>query len=179
MARAAPPEAGDVWTWIAIDAESKLVISWLVSTGRGAGIAERFLSDVRWRLRNRVQITTDGWLAYSEAIERVFGSEVDYAHDIGYGTKRIIKGDPDPARISTTYVERHNLTTRMSLRRFARFSNGFSKRIANHAHAVSLYLTWYNFCRPHLSLGSYRTPAMAAGLTEYPYDMMWLASLLE
>ena len=162
-----------------MDTDSKLVITWDVSTERGLEVSIPFMADLRSRIPGRVQITTDGLLSYADAVERVFGSDADYAQDIGFGDKRVIQGDPDPARISTTYVERHNLTTRMSLRRFARRSNGHSKRIANHAYAVAMYLTWFNFCRLHMSLPPLTTPAMASGLAEFPHDMLWLASLVE
>lgn len=201
---------GDVWTWVAIDADTKLVPSFLVGerTSRDAYV---FLTDLRDRLRpGRVQITTDGHQPYLRVIEPLFGSDrVDFAmlHKI-YGTPtvteassearysppkctgidiRIISGDPDPARISTSYVERQNLTMRMGMRRFTRLTNGFSKKIENHAHAVSLHFFWYNFGRVHQSLtikregqaGIKRTPAMAAGVAEHPWSVTQVAQLLD
>jgi IS1 family transposase len=192
---------GDVWTWTAIDPDTKLVPSWLIGW-RGDGEAEYFLRDLASRLTNRVQITTDGHPAYPDAIERAFGPNVDYAQLIKeYGvehsedqsptarryspnkvtgeTVRIINGDPDPERISTSYVERNNLTMRMQMRRFTRLTNGFSKKVENHAAQVSLHFMFYNFGRPHGSLGKNRTPAMAAGVANHVWTVQEIAELIE
>jgi IS1 family transposase len=203
------PGYGDVWTWVAIDAETKLVPSFLVGE-RTARDAYVFLSDLRDRLRpGRVQITTDGHQPYLTVIEPLFGSDrVDFAmlHKI-YGAPvgqqttearyspptctgidiRVITGDPDPDHISTSYVERQNLTMRMGMRRFTRLTNGFSKKVENHAHAVSLHFFWYNFGRVHQSLrvklpnGKYaqRTPAMAAEIARFPWSVTQVAQLLD
>lgn len=183
-AKDAPAEAGDVWTWTAIDADTKLIVSYLVG-GRDADYAMEFMDDLRARLANRVQITTDGHRAYLEAVEGAFGGDVDYAQLVKvYGQapegqrrysplecvgayKRIVEGNPDMAHASTSYVERQNLTMRMSMRRFTRLTNGFSKKYENHVHALALYFMHYNFCRIHKSLKV--TPAMAAGVT----DTLW------
>ena len=193
------PGFGDVWTWVAIDADTKLVPSWLVGerTGHDAYI---FLADLKTRLKNRVQLTTDGHRPYLMVVEPLFGADgIDFAmlHKI-YGSsgraddeqryspavcsgvdKRVICGDPDDARISTSYVERQNLTMRMGMRRFTRLTNGFSKKIENLTHAVSLHYMHYNFARPHASLGKRTTPAMAAGVAEYPWTTWDIAHLLD
>lgn len=196
---AAPTEAGDVWTWTGIDADSKLIVSWHVSLGRDSGEAIELMDDLRSRLAGRVQLTTDGLRAYLEAVEGAFGGDVDYAQLVKlYGDapkedsrryspvecvgarKEEVTGNPDWAHISTSYVERHNLTMRMSMRRFTRLTNGFSKKLENHCHMLALYFVHYNFCRPHKSVSKpYRaTPAMAAGLTDQVYDMAWLLDLV-
>ena len=193
-AKAAPADAGDVWTWTAIDADSKLAVSWLVG-GRDAGYATEFMNDVAERLSNRVQLTTDGHRAYLEAIESAFGADVDYAQLIKLygaspeGEKRYspaectgirlntVTGDPDPKHVSTSYVERQNLTMRMSMRRFTRLTNAFSKKVENHEHAVALHFMHYNFVRIHKTLRV--TPAMAAGVTERLWDMSDIVELIE
>lgn len=195
-AKSAPEEAGDVWTWTAIDADSKLIVSYLVG-GRDGGYAMDFMLDVASRLENRVQLTTDGHKAYLEAAEAAFGGDVDYAQliklygmPVGQGNERryspvecvgtrmeAVTGAPDVAHISTSYVERQNLTMRMCMRRFTRLTNGFSKKLANHIHMLSLYFVHYNFCRIHKSLKV--TPAMEAGLTDTAHDMEWLVSLID
>jgi IS1 family transposase len=192
---------GDVWTWTAIDADTKLVASWLVGW-RGEPEAVDFLMDLRERLTNRIQLTTDGHVAYAGAVERVFGTNIDYAQMIKqYGVEhsedasptarryspnkvtgsevRIVTGDPDPDLISTSYVERNNLTMRMSMRRFTRLTNGFSKKVENHAAMVSLHFMFYNFARPHSSLGKNRTPAMAAGVADHVWTVQEIAALLD
>ena len=195
-ADAAPDGAGDVWTWTALDSDSKLILSWFVSPGRDSGYAIELMDDLRARLANRVQLTTDGHRAYLEAVEGAFGGDVDYAQLVKlYGAtgldeqrryspakyngsqKRPIAGDPNPRDISTSHVERHNLTTRMSLRRFTRLTNAFSKNIENHCHALALYFTWYNWMRSHSTLK--QTPAMAAGLANHPYGWDWMIGLMD
>ena len=199
---AAPEEAGDVWTWTAIDSDSKLLISWLVSNSRDGESALEIMDDLRARTEGRFQLTTDGLNAYPEAVEGAFGGDVDFAQLIKiYAAappedarryspaecvdtrKEVIVGDPDERLISTSHVERHNLTMRMSMHRFTRLTNAFSKKFENHCYAQALYFTYYNFCRPHTTLtklaGGYRTtPAMAAGLTDRVYDMAWLSALV-
>lgn len=187
-------KAGDVWTWVAIDADSKLVPSWRIGK-RDSQTANEFISDLASRLKNRVQITSDGFRPYLEAIEGAFGASVDYAmlvkiygEDIE-GQKRYspaecvgakktkIIGDPDLCCISTSFVERQNLTLRMSIRRFTRLSNGFSKKIENHAHSIALHYAYYNLCRIHKSLRV--TPAMAAGVTDRVWKIDDIVNLVE
>ncbi len=185
-AKAAPDGAGDVWTWTAIDAESKLMVSYFVGD-RGAESAMILMDDLRARLANRVQLTTDGHRAYLEAVEVAFGADVDYAQLVklygeqgGKGSEvryspaectgirnRRVEGNPDIAHVSTSHVERMNLSIRMQNRRFTRLTNAFSKKLDNHIHALALYFAFYNFCRIHKSLKV--TPAMAAGIT----DRLW------
>lgn len=193
-AKAAPEEAGDVWTWTALDADSKLIISYLVG-GRDAGYANEFMEDVAGRLANRVQLTTDGHKAYLEAVDGAFGSDVDYAMLVKlYGPtpspagryspaectgikKSTVEGKPDKAHVSTSYVERQNLTMRMSMRRFTRLTNAFSKKAENHAHLVALYTTWYNFVRMHKTLKC--SPAMAAKLSATLWSMEDVVALID
>ena len=183
-AKAAPEDAGDVWTWVGIDADSKLAISWWVGD-RGGETAKVFMDDLASRLADRVQLTSDGHKAYLQAVEEAFGGDVDYAQLVKMygqtpegqrrysppecvGCQRIgIEGKPDPKHISTSFVERQNLTMRMSMRRFTRLTNAFSKKVENHTHAVALHFMYYNFCRIHKTLRV--TPAMAAGVT----DRLW------
>lgn len=192
---------GDVWTWTAIDADTKLVPSWLVGR-RDNRDCYTFLADLKSRIRGRVQLTTDGLASYLAVIEPLFGADrVDYAQIIKmyegdpenerrYSPatctgidKRVITGEPDQALISTSYVERQNLTMRMGMRRFTRLTNAFSKKVENHAHAVSLHFMWYNFGRPHITLskkaGRPTTPAMAAGVAHYPWSGFQIAQLLD
>ncbi len=199
---AAPEEAGDVWTWTAIDSDSKLLISWMVSNARDGATALELMDDLRARTTGRFQLTTDGLNAYPEAVEGAFGGDVDFAQLIKvYASappeearryspaecidtrKEVVVGDPDERLISTSYVERHNLTMRMSMRRFTRLTNAFSKKFENHCYAQALYFTYYNFCRPHTTLtkaaGGYRTtPAMAAGLADRAHDIRWLSEMI-
>jgi IS1 family transposase len=170
---------GDVWTFCAIDAETKLVPSWLVGS-RDAGSATELMQDLARRLVGKIQLTTDGHRMYLSAVEDAFGGDVDYAmlNKIYASTqdehryspaectgceKKAIQGDPDPKHVSTSYVERQNLTMRMSMRRFTRLTNAHSKKVENHAAACSVHFFHYNFARPHMTLKG-RTPAMAAGV---------------
>ncbi len=183
-AKAAPEGAGDVWTWTAIDADTKLIVSYFVGDRSGDSAIE-LMDDLRDRIANRVQITTDGHRAYVEAVEGAFGGDVDYAQLVKLygptitapgryspaectGIKKIRReGNPDIAHVSTSFVERQNLTMRMSMRRFTRLTNGFSKKLENHVHALALYFAFYNFVRIHKTLRM--SPAMAAGIT----DRLW------
>ncbi len=174
---------GDVWTWTGIDADSKLIVSYLIGN-RGAGSAHAFMQDLASRISTRIQLTTDGHRVYAQAVEDAFGSDIDYAMLVkiygmpsDYTESRyspatcigcrtgILSGNPDPKHISTSYVERQNLSMRMGMRRFTRLTNGFSKKIENHGHMVALYFMHYNFCRIHKTLRV--TPAMEAGLTDH------------
>jgi len=187
--------AGDMWTWTALDADSKLIVSYLVG-GRGGDYALAFMDDVAARLANRVQMTTDGHKAYLEAVEGAFGCDVDYAQLVKiYGNspdnfkgryspaectgikKTPIEGEPDEAHVSTSYVERMNLNIRMGNRRFTRLTNAFSKKVDNHLHMLSLYFCHYNFCRIHKTLRV--TPAMEAGISDTVRDMEWIVGLIE
>ena len=186
---------GDTWTWIALDADTKLAVNWIVGD-RSAATAYVFMQDTANRLAHRCQLTTDGLKAYLEAVEGAFGSEIDYAQLIKlYGPdtdpdhrysppvcvgieKKLITGNPDPAHVSTSYSERHNLTIRMSNRRFTRLTNAFSKKVENLAASVSLNLMYYNFCRPHMTLKGI-TPAMAAGLAFHRWEVMEIVALIE
>jgi IS1 family transposase len=192
--KAAPEVAGDTWTWTALEADTKLIVSWLVG-GRDAEYADAFMQDVADRLANRVQLTTDGHKAYLEAVEGAFGADVDYAQLVKlYGEspeaqkryspaecigcrKQPVSGGPDPKHISTSYVERQNLTMRMQMRRFTRLTNAFSKKVENHIHMVALYTVWYNFVRIHKTLRM--SPAMAAGLSPTLWSMENVAALID
>jgi len=189
---------GDVWTWVALDPDTKLVATWLVGR-RDAVDAVDFITDLAPRLRNRVQITTDGHTPYLQAMEVAFGKDVDYAMLVKeYGndpneprrfgppvvlseTVKVISGNPDETLISTSYVERQNLTMRMGMRRFTRLTNGFSKKVENHAASVALHFMYMNFARPHKSLANPypRTPAMAAGLADHIWTCEEIAALLD
>lgn len=185
-AKAAPDNSGDVWTWTGIDADSKLIVSWLVG-GRDAEYAHTFMHDLAERLDGRVQLTTDGHKAYINAVEGAFGAGVDYAQLVkiyGEGPKsperkyspsefvcaqqRPVEGKPDPNHVSTSYVERSNLTMRMAVRRYTRLTNAFSKKFENHMHMVAIYTVFYNWLRIHKTLKV--TPAMEAGLTERVWE---------
>jgi len=194
FAKAAPEEARDLWTWVAIDAETKLVPSWRIGDRSGETAIE-FVCDLSKRLASRVQITSDGLRSYVEAIEAGFGADVDYAqliklygetpHPAGrYSPAQIQEtktycctGKPDPRHISTSYLERQNLTMRMSMRRFTRLTNGFSKKAANHAHSVAIHFMHYNFVRIHQSLRV--TPAMASGVTPKLWSLTDMARVIE
>jgi IS1 family transposase len=189
-------EAGDVWTWVGLDADTKLVVSYHVG-GRGPDDAAEFMRDLASRLRSRVQLTTDGHSPYMLAVPSAFGDDIDYAMLVKlYGSPSRVEqrrysparltaidrqpriGDPDPDHISTSYVERQNLTMRMGMRRFTRLTNGFSKKVENHVAAISLHFFHYNFCRPHQTLGRGVTPAMAAGVTDHRWTLSELVGLL-
>jgi len=183
---------GDVWTYVAIDADTKLVPCWLVGL-RTANYAYQFINDLAKRLSNRVQLTTDGHRKYLDAVDDVFGNNIDYAMVVKlYGSEpdtekryspskclgaevRVIKGDPDRSQISTSFVERQNLTMRMNMRRFTRLTNGFSKKVENLKWAVALHFMYYNFGRVHKTLGV--TPAMAAGVSDHVWTLEEIASL--
>jgi IS1 family transposase len=188
---------GDVWTFTALCADTKLVPSWLVGE-RTSDDAEVFLTDLASRMANRIQLSTDGHVVYEGTVGPSFHHQVDWAQiqkiyasggEVGkyspptcMGTKRrVLKGDPDPDRISTSYVERQNLTMRMGMRRFTRLTNGFSKKVENLAHAVSLHYMFYNFARPHATLRERypRTPAMAAGVADHVWSLEEIAALLD
>lgn len=186
--------AGDCWTWTAIDADTKLIISYALGD-RGASTAHFFMQDLAARTTNRFQLTTDGHRVYADAVEDAFGGDVDYAMLVKiYGASSditesryspatcigcrtgVLSGTPDPDHISTSYVERQNLSMRMGMRRFTRLTNGFSKKVENHGHMVALYFMHYNFCRIHKTLRV--TPAMEAGLTDHVWSIDELISLI-
>jgi IS1 family transposase len=186
-AKAAPGGSGDAWTWTALDADSKLIVSYFVGDRSGQS-AIALMDDLRSRLRNRVQLTTDGHRAYLEAVEGAFGGDVDYAQLVKlYGEvpgaakgryspaecigsrKEPVEGNPNPKHISTSYVERQNLNMRMGMRRFTRLTNGFSKKVENHCHMIALYTMFYNFIRIHKTLKM--SPAMAAGVSARLWSM--------
>jgi IS1 family transposase len=185
---------GDVWTWTGIDAESKVMIAWHVGT-RDADAAHAFMMDLANRLANRVQLTSDGHNAYLDAVDGAFGTMVDYAMLVKlYGTtpeaekryspavclgtrRSVIHGNPDPAHISTSYVERSNLTIRMSNRRFTRLTNAFSKKLANHKHMLAIFFVYYNFARIHQTLRV--TPAMQAGISDHVWSLEEIAALAD
>jgi len=193
-AKKAPEGAGDTWTWTGLDADSKLIISWLVGN-RDAVYASAFVNDLASRLKNRIQLTSDGLKLYIDAVEDAFGVDVDYAQLVKlYGASgenetryspakclgcipNEVTGNPDPKHISTSYVERQNLTMRMHMRRFTRLTNAFSKKFENHVHMVALYTVFYNWTKIHKTLRV--TPAMAAGLTERVWDMAEVVALLD
>jgi IS1 family transposase len=185
---------GSVWTWTALDADTKLICSWMIGN-RGAEAAYEFMQDLAPRLANRVQLTTDGHSVYVDAVENAFGAEIDYAMLVKiYGEtaeaekryspaecigaqKRPVTGNPDAKHISTSYVERQNLTMRMHMRRFTRLTNGFSKKLDNHVAAVSLHFMHYNFVRIHQTLKV--TPAMAAGVTDRLWEVTDIVALVD
>ncbi|MGO8868603.1 MAG: IS1 family transposase [Alphaproteobacteria bacterium] len=193
-AKAAPEIAGDIWTWTGLDSDSKLIVSWLVSD-RSSMAAITLMDDLRSRLDGRVQLTTDGHSAYLEAVEGAFGGDVDYAMLVKlYGEspeaekryspaqcigarKTAIEGNPDPDHISTSYVERHNLSMRTFMRRFTRLALGFSKKFENHCHMVALYTIWYNFVKMHKTLKM--TPALAADVTDRLWSVEDIVALID
>jgi IS1 family transposase len=194
-AKAAPDHAGDTWTWTALDADSKMVVSYFVG-GRDGECAMWFMDDLRTRLANRVQLTSDGHKAYLEAVEGAFGADIDYAMLVKiYGSspesakgryspaectgikKTRVEGKPEMEYVSTSYVERQNLTMRMHMRRFTRLTNGFSKKIEQHANAVALHFMYYNFVKIHSTLRM--TPAMAAGVTDKLWEVSDIVALIE
>ena len=185
---------GDAWTWVAIDTETKLVPCWFVGP-RDAQSAWRFIHDLKGRLANRVQLTTDGNKAYVNAIDNAFKCDIDFAQLVKiYGDvppehvryspgkfkgakKTVMTGGPDEKHISTSYIERQNLTMRMNMRRFTRLTNGHSKKLENHACAIGLFYFHYNLCRVHASLKT--TPAMAAGITDRVWKLADIADMLD
>jgi IS1 family transposase len=189
---------GDVWTWTALDADSKLIVCWYVG-GRAHEDAAAFMTDLSERVRDRIQLTTDGHGAYPNAVGLAFRHNIDFAQlvktyaadrsgharyspPVYTGARvRVDRGDPDPARISTSYVERQNLTMRMGMRRFTRLTNGFSKKLDNHMAAIALHFLHYNFVRPHTTLANPypRTPAMAAGVADHVWSLREIVGLLD
>lgn len=187
-------EAGDIWTWTAIDADTKLVPCWHVGN-RDSESATLFIDDLASRIKGHVQLTTDGHKPYIKAIKNAFEDDIDYARLIKiYGTKQdpenryspskyiestisVVQGNPDEDHICTSHVERQNLTMRMSMRRFTRLTNGFSKKIENHMHAISLHYMHYNFCRIHKTLRV--TPAMEAGIADSVYGLDFIIKLID
>jgi len=190
-------QAGDIWTWTAICSDSKVVPCWHVG-GRDAEAANEFISDLAGRLANRIQLTTDGYKVYVDAVDDAFGQDIDYAMLVKlYGgtdgqkhaekkyspnrfkaaRKTLVNGNPDKAHVSTSHVERQNLTMRMSMRRFTRLTNGFSKKIENHMHAISLHYMYYNFGRIHQTLRV--TPAMEAGISDHVWTLEEIAVLAD
>jgi IS1 family transposase len=198
------PGYGDIWTWVALDADSKLAASWLVGE-RTVEDCWTFMEDLKSRLAGRIQLSTDGHQSYVAPVGLTFRGDIDWAQiqktyrsdpsgerryspPVCTGIKtRVLKGDPDPSRISTSYVERQNLTMRMGMRRFTRLTNGFSKKIDNHIAAVAIHFMHYNFARPHSSLSIAqedgpavkRTPAMAAGVADHIWTLTEIAALLD
>lgn len=187
-------KAGDMWTWIAFDPDTKLVISWLVA-GREKNAAIGLMEDLKNRITNRIQLTTDGLLFYKEAVENAFHGNVDFARldkvykyehrgerryspsKTVYITKQNVFGSPDPDYVSTSLIERQNLTMRMCMRRFTRLTNGFSKKFIYHKYAVALHFVYYNFCRIHSTIRV--TPAMEAGLTNDILEIEQLVKLAD
>ena len=189
---------GDLWTWTALDADSKLIVCWYVGS-RQHEDAEAFIADLSERVRDRIQLTTDGLAAYPNAVGLAFGRNIDFAQLVKQYTSpregqaryspavctgirvRVDRGNPDPDRISTSYVERQNLTMRMNMRRFTRLTNGFSKKLDNHMAAIALHFAYYNFVRPHTTLANPypRTPAMAAGVADHVWTLTEIAALLD
>jgi len=188
------PHVGDVWTWAAIDADSKLIPCWIVGARDGVS-ARMFVSDLASRLADRVQLTSDGLGAYLKAVEHAFRGDVDYAqlvkvyNETSEGqkryspaecigcTKNVVVGYPDPEHVSTSYIERANLSMRMGMRRFTRLTNAFSKKIENHAASVALYFMYYNFARVHKTLRC--SPAMAAGVDNRLWEIKDIVSMIE
>src|SRR6185312_199712 len=197
-AKAAPAGAGNVWTWTALDAESKLIVSWAVG-GRDAGTARDVMEDLQSRVKTRMQLTTDGLRLYLDAVQEAFGADgIDYAQLVKIygaapgagderryspaeciGAKKVrVDGEPEAKHVSTSFVERQNLNMRMGMRRFTRLTNAFSKKVENHCHALSLYFMFYNFVRQHKSLNKL-TPAMAAGISDRLWSMGDIVALAD
>jgi IS1 family transposase len=196
-AKAAPAGAGNVWTWTALDADTKLIVTWNVG-GRDADAAMTIMEDLRDRIKTRMQLTTDGLRVYVEAVQETFGVDgIDYAQLVKIygsvpgkgderryspaeclGAKKVpVEGEPDAKHISTSYVERQNLNMRMGMRRFTRLTNAFSKKLENHCHALAIYFVFYNFCRIHKTLKV--TPAIAAGVTDRLWSMEDVVALID
>ena len=193
-AKAAPDYAGDVWTWVGLDRDSKLILSYLVG-GRDAEYANALMADLKDRLANRVQLTSDGHHAYLDAVERAFGVDVDYAMLVKmYGTapeaekryspvkcvgarRQAVTGKPAHDMISTSHVKRSNLSFRMHMRRFTRLTNAHSKKFENHCHMIALYTVWYNFVRTNSAVRM--PPAMAAGIAKSPWEMADIVKLID
>ncbi|MCG6204577.1 IS1 family transposase [Rhodopseudomonas sp. HC1] len=196
-AKAAPKGAGNVWTWTALDADTKLIVTWSVGD-RDADNAANIMEDLRDRVKTRMQLTTDGLKVYLEAVQEAFGVDgIDYAQLVEIygaapgkgdesryspaeciGSKKVkVEGEPDIKHVSTSYVERQNLNMRMGMRRFTRLTNAFSKKLDNHCHALALYFMFYNFCRIHKTLRV--TPAMAAGVTEKLWNTEGIVALID
>ena len=193
-AKAPPAWAGDVWTWTALDSDSKMIVSYLVG-GRDGEYAMAFMDDLRGRLANRVQLTTDGHKAYLNAVEEAFGDDVDYGMLVKmYGEgpktearyspaictgarKTPITGNPDGKHLSTSHVERSNLSMRMHMRRYTRLTNGHSKKFENHCHMVALYTVWYNYARINSAVKI--APAMAAGISSKLWEMSDIVALID
>lgn len=203
FAKAAPEEAGDSWTWTAIDSDSKLIVSYRVSSHRDGEAALGFMDDLRQRMEDRIQLSTDGLKVYREAVDEAFGGDVDFAQIIkeyckpeGINDERryspatcsdmekiVVQGSPDLDTANTSYVERHNLTMRMSMRRFTRLTNGFSKKLEKHAAMQAIYFFHYNHVRPNSAVRTKNnnrvTPAMAAGLADRPATLAQLVKLMD
>ena len=195
-AKAVPKGAGDCWTWTAIDSDTKLMISYLVGL-RTPGDSGAFMLDLAGRITNLTQLTSNGLATYPDAVYNAFGTHVDFAQLIKVyradrpdharyspaesvgGKKKHVIGCSDPEHISTSIVEWSNLNVRMQMRRFTRLTNGHSKKIENHGHAVAMFFQFYNYCRPHQTLGRKTTPAMAAGLADHVWTLEELIGLLD
>ncbi|MCY4449374.1 MAG: IS1 family transposase [Chloroflexi bacterium] len=194
-AKKPPAVAGDVWIWVALCTDSKLVPTWRLGD-RTAATGKAFIKDLKSRMAHRIQLTSDGHKPYLIAVEEVYGRDIDYAmlvkeYDRDERDKRVrysgahkevIMGNPNPAAIGTSYIERQNLTMRMSIRRMTRHTNGNSKKVENHACAIALHYMYYNFCRTHMALREKyreRTPAMAAGLTDRPWEIADILNLMD
>ena len=195
----APPEAGDVWIWTSIDTDSRLLINWDTSPNRGPQYATRFMRGLQARLTKRVQLSTDGLRSYLTAVDEAFRGDVDYAQLVKhynkkqrprindddhfsppeqeFTTKTLVLGNPIKEKVNTSYVERHNRTMRMAIRRLTRSVDAHSKKLENHRCAIAFYAVWYNFIRVHSSLKT--TPAVAAGLSDAPMSMHWMIDLIE
>ena len=187
-----PEHAGHTWTWTALDADSKMMISWLTAP-RDADSAYELMKDLASRMKSCKMLSSDGLYAYESAVEDVFNGGLDFGtyvkpnttdsphddneYDRPKPVRKAVFGNPDEEKINTSYVERNNLTIRMHTRRFTRLTNAFSKKLQNHKHALAVYFVWYNWCRPHMSLKG-RTPAMAAGLATEKYPVEWICDLV-